>query len=69
MQKWIDRDPWLTSLVLVSQSVCELILVICDTMERKLAAGHQYENVPEMSGIIATDGMCLFTAQKDGWWD
>lgn len=40
MQKWIDTDPWLTSLVLVSQSVCVLILVISDTVGNYLLAGH-----------------------------
>lgn len=52
------------------KSVCVLILVSCDTTGSYLLAGHQYNNVPEISvgsqrtgfldGIVATDGMYLF---------
>lgn len=61
-EKWMDTDPWLTSLVLVSQSVCMLILGICDTSGSYLLAGHQYKNVPEVSGITPIDGLYLLTA-------
>jgi len=47
--KWIGTDPWLTSLVLVSQSICVLILVICDAVGSYLVAACYFKTVPEIN--------------------